>query len=125
MALSLAWRWNRSKNETESNAEQALRLHTKIRDFRPYAIPLLQGGGRPAQRVGWGSRNKHRICRETGPPPGAFGATLPHAKSGLPDFAIQSDRSRINPTSIGGGIRHQRANHNLTPPRSPAGAGAG
>src|SRR5580704_5457768 len=29
--------------------------------------------------------------------------TLPQAKSGLPDFASQSDRSRINPTSMGGG----------------------
>src|SRR6266851_3726836 len=50
----------------------------------PY-LPL-QGGGRPAKRVGWESRHKHRIRGEVGPPPGAFGATLPLA--GLSDSHI-------------------------------------
>jgi FO synthase len=42
----------------------------------------LKGGGRPAKRVGWGSRNNHRFCGEAGPPPGAFGATLPLSGGG-------------------------------------------
>src|SRR5450432_1819138 len=33
----------------------------------PY-LPL-QGGGRPAKRVGWGSHQRHRICGEAGAPP--------------------------------------------------------
>ena len=46
----------------------------------PY-LPL-QGGGRIAQGSGWGSRDKLRICREAGTPPGAIGATLPLAAGG-------------------------------------------
>src|SRR5260370_2351045 len=34
-------------------------------------------------RVGWGSRNKHRVRREAGPPTGAFGATLPLSGGGI------------------------------------------
>ena len=53
---------------------------TKPADSQPY-LPL-QGGGRPAKRVGWGSRDQHRVRRKAGPPPGAFGATLPLAGEG-------------------------------------------
>jgi hypothetical protein len=53
----------------------------------------LKGGGRPAKRVGWGSRNKLRICGETGPPPGAFGATLPLSGGGNRPCVPNGDQS--------------------------------
>ena len=53
-----------------------------FRSVRFFAHLPLQGGGRIRVASGGGSRDKHRICREAGPPPGAFGATLPLAGGG-------------------------------------------
>ncbi len=76
---------------------------------RRFSLNLpLQGGGRPATRVGWGSRHKRRVRGKTRPPPGA-------PISGLPEIGIMGRKSSkldlrgaTLPLS-GGGKRHRRA----------------
>src|SRR5580704_7575225 len=67
--------------------------HLRLQGGEPALGPRPEG--RPARRVGWGSRNKHRVGWEAGPPPGALachragqgpdplGATLPLAAGGI------------------------------------------